>query len=240
MSRSEIVLAAMAPGGTGAWFDPARIQQLLFLVHVEVASRFSPRVFRFQVDEWGPVDPGIGSELHELSGRGLVEIDRTGEYAIYSLTGPGVATGLAALDGMSEAARRFIEDANLWVRTRTIRQVLLEIRTRYPDRAAAVSVGVTREMATPATPSPWRAFLRGMRRTLDFGRRLPNGEPTGRLADADAISADWIAVGQALEDALAAQGPPPPSMTTPDEPIEDQGASCAPHPSASAGLERRD
>ncbi len=212
MRRSELILAAMAPAGTRGWFDPARIQQLLFLIDIETLSTFVGTAFRFDVDEWGPVDPQVCSDLRDLTARGQVQIDRTGDYEVYALTPAGVEEGRVVLRRLPESVRTFIKAACPWVLTRTIPQILREIRARHPERAAAISLTVDRGRVDSSTRSPWRTFLRGMGRAVYFHRTQSVhalGE-SGADLDGAAIGADWIAVGRALEDAIAARGPAPP------------------------------
>lgn len=66
-ARPEVVLLAMAAGGAGTLFEPARIRILLFLIDREIPEPFGGPHFDFRPYDYGPFDGAIYDELDTLS-----------------------------------------------------------------------------------------------------------------------------------------------------------------------------
>ena len=67
IGRSEIVLAAVAAGGSGARFFPVQLQKLLFLIDREIPELVHGPHFRFIPYYYGPFDKGLYVELGRLT-----------------------------------------------------------------------------------------------------------------------------------------------------------------------------
>ena len=206
--RSEIVLGAMAAGPRHAYFDPVRMQKLLFLIDVEIPDLIGGPFFDFQPYNFGPFDIQVYFELEELTASSRVHTDRTWRYDRYRLTDAGLVMGNTVLRELPETARRFVDRACQWMLAVSFDDLLSAIYRRYPDMG--VRSIVPRVNATPVRSkrqTTGAALLTGMARTLDVMGTLdqPNVQPRGDLADAGSIGADWQAVGNDMRVALDQQ-----------------------------------
>ena len=210
--RHEIILTAMASGGSGASFDPLRIQKLLFLIDAEIPDLTGGPHFRFEPYDYGPFDRTIFETLRELARRSLVVIGPSKGRNDYSLTPAGLSAGSGLLAALPEGAREFMTSAANWVRLSTFRRILTVIYRQYPEMAKnAVIPELTASPSDPARARGIPSFLSGAARLLDFtGSFDPPLYPKGPEEDATAIRRDWEAVGDDLEYALAQLGPPIP------------------------------
>ena len=210
MRRSEVVMAAMAAGGTRAQFDPVRIQKLLFLVDREIPQFVEGPRFEFKPYDYGPFDKDVYQELDTLSIEGEVTIDHSARYRRYALTSSGHAQGEAMLAELPESVSLYLEDVAGWCLSRTFRQLLSAIYERYPDMAVN-SIVPFAASSYPRTSHlfPTPSLLSGMARTLDFMGTLDVGHSQDeKHVDALAIRQDWIATGDDLESAMErAQSP---------------------------------
>ena len=107
-----------------------------------------------------------------------------------------------------------MERAAEWLRLRTFRRILTVIYRKYPEMARN---SIVPELKAPSFRAPHRlvlpSFLSGVSRIFDFTGSLdpPIYHEPPEQADAMAIRQDWEAVGDDLEHALAAFGPPEPA-----------------------------
>src|SRR5262245_42134585 len=105
MERQNLVLAALAGGGENASYQPVQVQKLLFLVDREASALVGGPHFDFIPYDYGPFDQAVYVELGSLSTQGLVEVQSTGRYRIYSLSPDGYRQGVAHLRGLGDSAR---------------------------------------------------------------------------------------------------------------------------------------
>ena len=214
MTRAEIVLAAMAAGGRGVSYDGLRIQKLLFLFDVEIPELVEGPHFEFAAYNYGPFDKSLYAVLGDLDHRGQVSQGQENGYTHYSLTPEGHAEGRRVLGTLSPEARQFMESAAEWLRLSTFRRILTVIYRKYPEMARN---SIVPELKAPSFRAAHRfvlpSFLSGVSRIFDFTGSLdpPIYYEPPEQADAMAIRQDWEAVGDDLEQALAAFGPPEPA-----------------------------
>ena len=106
--------------------------------------------------------------------------------------------------------------ASEWLRLSTFRRILTVIYRKYPEMARNSVVPDLKARTAPIRAAHrfvFPSFLSGVSRILDFTGSLDpplyGGPP--EQADAEALRQDWEAVGDDLERALAAFGPPEPA-----------------------------
>ena len=207
MKDREIVLAAMAAGGSEAVFDPVQIQKFIFLIDREIPDWVNGPHFDFKPYHYGPFDKTLYDVLGALADGDWVAIDRTGQYPKYVLTTSGLKEGRSLLAPLPGPVVRYLARASSWVRLMTFRQLLAAIYDHYPDMAA--NSIVRQDMFRRQTRSKsWTipSLLNGAARTLDFGGRLTSYPQrwTHVRNDARAIKQDWEVVGEDLEGAMGA------------------------------------
>jgi uncharacterized protein len=132
MERQDLVLAALAAGGENASYWPVQVQKLLFLIDREASALVNGPHFDFKPYDYGPFDRAVYLELDSLAAQGLINIQNTGRYRVYSLTPEGYRQGSSNLSQVS-LARSYIEQAARWVRSLSFQQLVAAIYRRYPD-----------------------------------------------------------------------------------------------------------
>jgi uncharacterized protein len=133
MERQNLVLAALAAGGENASYWPVQVQKLLFLIDREASALVDGPHFDFRPYDYGPFDRAVYVGLESLSTQGLVEVQSTGRYRIYSLSPDGYRRGVTHLRGFGDATRLYIERAARWVRSLSFQQLVAAIYKHYPD-----------------------------------------------------------------------------------------------------------
>ena len=169
MTRSEVVLAAMAAPGKSVLFDPVRLQKLLFLIDQEAGSYINGPHFDFQPCMYGPFDSTVYDELSTLARDELVE-SRGPRPRAYCLTSAGQGSGAKILYGLPHGVARYFDDCARWVLSHSFGNLLSAIYQKYPDMAVnsvVPDVRIRFPYALSRTPVP--AFLSGVARTLDLG-----------------------------------------------------------------------
>lgn len=205
--RFEIMLAAMAAGGSGARYDPVRVQKFFFLIDREIPEFIGGPCFHFEPYHYGPFDKAVYEDLGRLAEQGKVNIDTTGRYNQYSLTDSGYTEGVAILDTLPEPAARYMEDVAKWIRFVPFKRLLSAIYRQYPDMAInsvipqAAASGYSHASFRFTTPS----FLSGVARALDFMGTLEDYQwnTSDERLDALALYHDWSAVGDDLGAAMS-------------------------------------
>ncbi len=214
MTRAEVVLVAMAAEEPSRAYDSLRIQKLLFLIDAEIPDLVGGPHFDFSPYNYGPFDKELFGELDELKRRGWVAEGVRNGYAEYALTPQGRVGAGRAREGLSQGARDFMEDAAKWLRLSTFRNILTTIYEKYPEMARnSVAPDLKKLSFQAAHRFALPSFFSGVSRLFDFTGSLdpPMYSGSPEQADAMAIRQDWEAVGDDLEQALAAFGPPPPA-----------------------------
>lgn len=214
VTTPRLVLAALASGGKDATFGPLHIQKLLFLIDAEIPDLTDGPHFRFRPGEYGPFDETVHTVLEDLADSSLVVASHRHRYRAYALTRNGRLTGDAVLAALPTDATRFMKDAATWLRFSTFRRILSVIYRRYPDMAVNSVVPRLRAVRNRAIHSlTFPSFLSGVARLADFTGSLDpplyGGPPDQE--DARAMRADWEAIGEDFECALAEFAPPEPA-----------------------------
>ena len=206
--RAEVVLAAMAAGGVGTLFEPVRIQKLLFLIDREIPDAVGGPHFDFRPYHYGPFDRAVYDTLEALSEIGQVHIREKPGRRTYTLTASGLEGGRAVLMRLPAEIRRYFIEAAKAVLSLGFASLLAAIYHRYPEMAEnSVALDVVRRHSPSVFRFPARPFLEGMATAFgDFDEvaeipALP-AEFGGRT-DAEALAADWRAVGDDLRAAMA-------------------------------------
>lgn len=205
MKRSEIVLAAMAAGGSEARYSPAQLQKLLFLIDREIPEHVGGPHFRFKPYYYGPFDKEVYAEIFALVRGRIVNVDTTKRYCLFLLTGSGNALGTNILTGLATPVSRYLEEASAWVRALSFRQLLTAIHSCFPDMA-----GHSRLPQCANQPKSSARFLI-LPSLFNSGKRTENLENMrdetadawqGMILDAEAISGDWAFIGEDLRRAI--------------------------------------
>ena len=204
--RAEVVLAAMAAGGVGTLFEPVRIQKLLFLIDREIPDAVGGPHFDFRPYHYGPFDRAVYEALDALSEAGQVDIRERPRRRTYSLTASGHDDGRAVLTRLPIAIRRYFIELAKWVLSLSFARLLAAIYHRYPEMAKnSVVLDVVRRHSQSAFRLPARPFLEGMATAFDLTGGVVEPFPPGlrHRTDAEALAADWRAVGDDLRAAMA-------------------------------------
>ena len=205
-ARSEVVLLAMAAGGPGTLFEPVRIQKLLFLIDREIPHPVGGPHFDFRPCRYGPFDHAVYDELDALSRAGQVRIAERPGRRTYVLTAMGLDRGRAALKRLPEEVRGYPTELARWVLSLGFGRLLAAVCRRYPEMAEnTVAPDVAHRSPPSASRLPMPPFLEGMASAFDLtGTFLtPTSQETGFRGDAEALEADWRAVGDDLRAAMA-------------------------------------
>ena len=205
MKRSEIVLAAMAAGGSEVRYSLAQLQKLLFLIDREIPEHVGGPHFRFKPYYYGPFDKEVYAEIFALVRGRFANVDTTERHCLLLLTDSGSALGTNILTGLPAPVSRYLGEASEWVRALSFRQLLTAIYRDFPDMAIH---------------SPWPQFANQPQPSARFltlpslfnsGNRTENGKEMrdetadawqGMILDAEAISGDWAFMGDDLRRAI--------------------------------------
>lgn len=212
MDPSEIVLAAMVGGGSGARFDPVQIHQLLFLIDKEIADEIGGPYFDFKPSAHGPYDEEVFAVFSLLATDRAVGTDRKGPCTVYFLSETGREVGNAALDSMAKRAARFVREASRWVLSQSYWELVTAIYEHYPEMT--VNQPSFNWRPEVASRPKWRRkhpFLSGMAAIFHFWCGTDKRVRPGNAAASDvaAIASDWRAVGDDLRFAIERAMPAP-------------------------------
>lgn len=208
LDRSAVVLAAMAAGGVGTLFEPVRIQKLLFLIDREVPDAVGGPHFDFRPYHYGPFDRAVYDTLDALSGTGQVQIRKKPGRRTYSLTASGLEDGKAVLMRLPAEIRRYFIEAARAVLSLGFVRLLAAIYDRYPEMAEnSVALDLVRRHSRSAFRFPARPILGGMATAFGDFDEVDEIGPLpaefGGRTDAEALAADWRAIGDDLRAAMA-------------------------------------
>lgn len=204
-NRRDIVAAALAGGGSGASYDPIRVQKLLFLIERVVSDRIGGPFFDFQPGPYGPFDSAVYDVIGVMAAAGDALVDESDRYPRYLLTQPGRMKGEAVLGSFDPAVADYFERVARWVRLMPYLRMLAAIRQAYPEMAGNSGV---RDRHEERAIRRWHPILRGMASAFDLsGTMLRSSDRrVGPVSDADAIRGIWRDVGESLEDAMVGFG----------------------------------
>lgn len=136
MTTKELILAALASGGSNATFLPVHVQKLFFLLDREGSHLLDGPHFHFVPYDYGPFDSSVYDRLDFLRVEGLVSVDAAGRFRRYSLTPEGRSFGLQILQTLPAATQKFIGDTAAWVSRLSFQQLVAAIYRRYPEMKA--------------------------------------------------------------------------------------------------------
>lgn len=128
-----MMLTGLAAAGASASFTPVQVQKLFFLIDREIPRFVGGPHFSFRPYDYGPFDSAVYDTLDILSIQGLVEIESSGRYRVYSLTSSGYDAGQKLLAQLVPEVNKFIADAANWVLSLRFDQLVSAIYRRYPD-----------------------------------------------------------------------------------------------------------
>ena len=136
--RQELVLAALAAGGTDSELSPVQAQKLFFLIDQNVADELGGTQFNFEPYDYGPFDSAVYSDLDNLSlpEHDCVEIVRSGRYRIYRLTERGQQLGMEKLQQLDAETRGYFNRAKDWVKGLSFKSLVRAIYQAYPEMRA--------------------------------------------------------------------------------------------------------
>jgi uncharacterized protein len=132
MTRDELILAAMSPGG-GYRYSPVQVQKLLFLIDRQIPGDVGGPHFHFEPYHYGPFDREVYRELELLAGRGLVAIDCTCSPRTFALTAEGGHWGDAHLKRLPRDTQDFIVRTSNFVRTQSFSSLVSAIYKAFPE-----------------------------------------------------------------------------------------------------------
>ena len=214
----QMILAALAAGGSGAALDPVQVQHLLFLVDATIPEAVDGPHFKFVPSAAGPIDASIKSVLLQLCREGGLSTGSEPQGTLIFLTAQGLAAGEAALARFGEDARSYLGELYAWVGAHDFRRRLAGIHARFPDMTfdyAPTSAVQVRDddprrslIGEYAQTSPWANFVVGLGRAFDlYGTLIDYDRWYSALQAARAASTPvpdpWVEVGSHLREAMA-------------------------------------
>ena len=132
MTREELILAAMVPGG-GYRYTPVQMQKLLFLIDRQIPGQVGGPHFHFEPYHYGPFDRSVYHELDHLAVRGLVAVEYNVSLRTFALTSEGAARGSTALSMVLPDVQDFIVRASNFVRAQSFSSLVSAIYKAFPD-----------------------------------------------------------------------------------------------------------
>lgn len=133
MEPDDLVLAALAGGGSNAAFTPVQVQKLFFLLDREASHLVGGPHFHFQPYDYGPFDKAVYDRLNALAAQDLVAVFTNGKYRTYALTAQGYEVGSQRLSELTPPAQGYVSALADWVRRLSFQQLVAAIYQRYPD-----------------------------------------------------------------------------------------------------------
>ena len=205
MTKSEVILAAMAGAHEAAVFDPVRIQKLIFLIEEEAAEFINGPHFDFKPYRYGPFDKSVFRELERLNVQGKVRVLWGTNRHNFALTARGRECGKQALDSLSEPLSDYFQKCARWVLSLSFGTLLSAIYEKYPHMAAnSVASDVLVRYPRQSHRSPVPDLISGAARTFDLAGvfdEFHTGEDF--QSDLEKLREDWAVVGDDLRRAMA-------------------------------------
>jgi hypothetical protein len=132
MTRDELILAAMAPGG-GYGYTPVQMQKLLFLIDRQIPAHVGGPHFNFIPYHYGPFDRAVYFQLDRLAGEGSITVDHTSSPRTFQLTPAGLGKGTMVLSALSPPIQDFITRTSHFVRTQSFSSLVSAIYKAFPE-----------------------------------------------------------------------------------------------------------
>lgn len=133
MTRSEMLMAALAAGGENVSFTPVQVQKLCFLLDREAAHLLEGPHFNFAPYDYGPFDRAVYDGLDSLARGGMARIENAGRYRVYALTHAGFQSGTALMRRLPAGTQDYLVSMAAWVRELNFEQLVAAIYNRYPE-----------------------------------------------------------------------------------------------------------
>lgn len=211
VARSEVVLAALAAGGSSAEHSPIQFQKLLFLIDREIPDYIDGPHFNFQPYHYGPYDQTVFEVAERLAEDGKVIIDDRGPHRHYLLSEVGLSDGLSVLKRIPRAASRYMAQASKWVLRQSFRSLVSAIYRHYPDMAVkSVMPELALQQQQRARQRRMHPFLKGIASVIHVPHHWRDqdlSEETAADRDAVAVANVWRAVGDDLRFAIKREHP---------------------------------
>jgi hypothetical protein len=133
MTRRDLILAAMAPGGAAA-YTPVQVQKLMFLIDRRIPNLVGGPHFHFRPYHYGPYDRDVYIELEGLGHAGLVHVGRDGgSFRTFALTDLGQKEAARLLNDLEPKARGFVVRTSEFVRSLSFSDLVSAIYKEFPD-----------------------------------------------------------------------------------------------------------
>lgn len=132
MNRRNVVLAALAAGGTYR-YTPVQVQKLMFLIDRQISKRIGGPFFDFRPYHYGPFDSAVYSVIDGLVEEGLAVIDGSGKFRTFSLTAEGLKAGAEQLAKLDPKVRAFFEETSAFVRAQSFSSLVSAIYKAFPE-----------------------------------------------------------------------------------------------------------
>lgn len=205
MTKSELILAAMAGAHKAAVFDPVRIQKLIFLIEQEAAEITNGPHFDFKPYLYGPFDKSVFRELERLNVEGKVQVLSGTTRRHFALTAQGRKSGREVLDGLSEPLSDFFQKCARWVLSLPFGVLLSAIYDKYPHMAAnSVASDIVVRYPRQDHRSPVPDLISGVARTFDLAGVFDEFRAgKDSQSDLEKLREDWAVVGDDLRKAMA-------------------------------------
>ena len=124
----------------------------------------------------------------------------------YALTEAGLELGRRGLARLPNEVRQYLVELARWVLSLGFGRLLAAIYRRYPEMATnSAALDAERRFSSSPRRSEMSPFLEGLASAFDLTGTFLESPPrrTGFRQDADALAADWRAVGDDLRAAMA-------------------------------------
>lgn len=134
MTRSDLVLAALATAEPGAGWSPVQVQKLFFLLERQASSALGGKRWSFTAYDYGPFDSAVYSEIETMAGDGLTIVNRpAGSMRTFRLTEAGHARGVEQLNALHPDVKTYVVSLAQWLRGLSFQQLVSAVYQAYPE-----------------------------------------------------------------------------------------------------------
>jgi hypothetical protein len=123
-------------GGESYPLDRIRTQKAMFLLDRRGNPEWQ-QLYNFKPYNWGPYSSQLISDIDQLVGQGLVEVEEVSgsRYGRYRTTAAGEAQAAAIWPELRPQEQDFIRSVRGYVTRRSFTQLLREVYAEYPEFA---------------------------------------------------------------------------------------------------------